>query len=129
MKFLKEYFIIFIILIIVGYINYLTDKDLKSQISWMRDGIASIENKINEENKDKAKKEFEELHNKWSDITEHLELFVDHNELEKISSDIIKIDANLKVDENEELIENIYDLQFMLDHIEQKNKLNLRNFF
>ena len=129
MKFLKEYFIILIILFLVIYINYLTDKDLKEQISWMRDGISSIENNINEENKDKAKKEFEELHNKWSDITEHLELFVDHNELEKISSDIIKIDVNLKVDENEELIENIYDLQFMLDHIEQKNKLNLRNFF
>ena len=42
---------------------------------------------------------------------------------------IKKISANLKVGEDEELMENIYDLKFMLKHIEQKNKLNWRNFF
>ena len=129
MRFLKEYVIIIIILIFVIYINYLTDKDLNEQIAWMRDGIISIENKMTEDKKSEAKEEFNSLHSKWNDITEHLELFVDHSELEKISSDIVKIDANLNVGEDEELMENIYDLKFMLDHIEEKNKLELRNFF
>ena len=129
MKFLKEYVIIIIILIFVIYINYLTDKDLNEQIAWMRDGIISIENKMTEDKKSEAEEEFNSLHSKWKDITEHLELFVDHGELEKISSDIVKIDANFKVGEDEELMENIYDLKFMLDHIEEKNKLKLRNFF
>ena len=69
------------------------------------------------------------MHSKWEDKTEHLELFVDHSELEKISSDIERISANLKVGEDKELMENLYDLKFMLNHIEQKNKLNWRNFF
>lgn len=129
MRFIKEYFIILIILGFVFYINYLTDKDLNEQIAWMKDGIQSIENKIAENKKSEAEKEFESLHARWDNITEHLELFVDHSELEKISSDIVKIDANLKIDENEELMENIYDLKFMLKHIEDKNKLKLKNFF
>lgn len=129
MKFLKEYFIIIIILFFVIYINYLTNKDLNNQISWMRDGIESIENRLSEKNKEKAKDEFKELHNKWNDITEHLELFVDHNELEKVSTDIVKIDANFENEEDEELLENIFDLKFMLKHIEEKNQLKWRNFF
>ena len=129
MRFLKEYVIIIIILIFVIYINYLTDKDLNEQITWMRDGIISIENKMTEDKKSEAEEKFNSLHSKWNDITEHLELFVDHSELEKISSDIVKIDANLNVGEDEELMENIYDLKFMLNHIEDKNKLKLKNFF
>ena len=129
MRFLKEYFFVLIILSFVLYINYLTDKDLSEQISWMRDGILSIQKKVDEDKKEDAKEEFDALHNKWKDVTKHLELFVDHGELEKISSDIEKISANLKVGEDEELMENIYDLKFMLKHIEEKNQLNLRNFF
>ena len=129
MRFLKEYFFVLIILALVLYINYLTDKDLSEQILWMRDGILSIQKKIDDDKKEDAKDEFNSLHDKWKDVTEHLELFVDHSELEKISSDIEKISANLKVGEDEELMENIYDLKFMLKHIEEKNKLNWRNFF
>lgn len=129
MKFLKEYFIIIIILIFVIYINYLTDKDLKNQIAWMRNGVISIENKIEDDKKTEAKNEFDLLRSKWNDITEHLELFVDHSELEKISSDIVRIDANFETDGYEELMENIYDLKFMLKHIEEKNQLKLKNFF
>ena len=129
MRFLKEYFIIFIILIFVIYINYLTDKDLNEQIYWMREEISCFEKKITDDKKTEAKAEFESINKKWKNSTKHLELFVDHNELEKISGDIEKISANLKIGEDEELMENIYDLKFMLKHIEEKNKLNWRNFF
>lgn len=129
MRFLKEYFFMLIILAFVLYINYLTDKDLSEQISWMRDDILSIQKKVDDDKKEEAEDEFNYLYNKWKDVAEHLELFVDHSELEKISSDIEKISANLNAGENEELMENIYDLKFMLKHIEEKNQLNLRNFF
>ena len=129
MRFLKEYFIILIILGFVFYINYLTDKDLNEQIAWIRNGIMNIEEKIEKNKKQEAENDFDSLHSKWEDITEHLELFVDHSELEKISNDIVKIDANLKSSDDEEILENIYDLKFMLEHIEDKNKLKLKNFF
>lgn len=129
MRFLREYCIIIIILILVFSIEFLTSKSLNEAVSWMRDGIISIENKIKENRESEAQKEFEDLQGKWKERTEKLALFVEHNELEKVSKDIVIIESNFETDEPDKVLENIAELKFMLEHIEEKNQLKLKNIF
>ena len=56
-------------------------------------------------------------------------LFVEHNELEKVSNDIVIIESNFETNETEKILENIAELKFMLEHIEEKNQLKLKNIF
>lgn len=129
MRFIKEIVIIIIILIIVFFIDHITSKNLGEAVSWMRDGITSIENKMNENKESEAQEEFYELEGKWKQKTEELALFVEHNELEKVSNDIVIIETNFETNEKDKVMENIAELKFVLEHIEEKNQLKLKNIF
>lgn len=129
MSFLREYFIIVVIIGIVFSIDYITDKNLSNSVQWMRDGIISIENKCKENNENEAQDEFYELEKKWKEEEKRLALFVEHNELEKVSGDIVLIESNFNTNDMDELFQNIANLKFMLGHIEEKNKLKLNNIF
>lgn len=129
MRFLREYIIIIIILGFVFLMEYLTSKSLGEATQWMKDGVISIENKIKENQEPEAQQEFYDLQGKWKDKTEKLALFVEHNELEKVSNDIALIEINFETDETEDILENIAELKFMLEHIEEKNQLKLKNIF
>ena len=39
------------------------------------------------------------------------------------------IEANFETDEKDKVMENIAELKFMLEHIEEKNQLKLKNIF
>ena len=129
MRFLREVLIIIIILIIVFWTERITSNELNDSVKWVRDRIISVENKVNEDKKEEAEKEFDEFQEQWKEKNEKLALFVEHNELEKISNDIVIIKSNLKSDDIDEVMEDIAELKFMLEHIEEKNQLKLKNIF
>lgn len=129
MKFLKEYLIVIVILSIVFATDYATNKRLVESVRWMKDGITSIENKISEKNESEAQEEFYELEEKWKQENEKLSLFVEHDELEKVSTNIAIIESNFETDETDKVLENIAELRFLLEHIEEKNQLKLKNVF
>lgn len=129
MRFLKEYVIVGVILIFVFFIEHITKQNLSDSVKWMKEGITSIENKLEENRETEAQNEFLDLKGKWEGEQEKLAFFVEHEELEKVSNDIVIIESNFKQNESDEIDENITDLKFMLDHIEEKNQLNLKNIF
>lgn len=129
MRFLKEYVIVGVILIFVFFMEHITYRNLSDSVKWMKDGITSIENKLEENRETEAQDEFLELKSKWEGEQEKLAFFVEHEELEKVSNDMVIIVSNFEQNEADEIDENITDLKFMLDHIEEKNQLNLKNIF
>ncbi len=129
MRFIKEYLIIITILLIVFYIDHLTSENLGEAVSWLRDEIIGIENQINENREIEAQEQFYKLEEKWKEKSEQLALFVEHNELEKVSNDIVIIQSNFETDETDKVLENIAELKFLLEHIEEKNQLKWKNIF
>ncbi len=129
MRFIKEYLIVLMILVIIFLIDFMTNKSLGKSTEWMRNGIESVEKKLKEQNQEEAKNEFYELEGRWKDEVSRLALFVEHNELEKISGDIVLIESNFDTGDTDELFQNISDLKFMLEHIEEKNQLKWKNLF
>ena len=117
MRFLKEYLTVIIIILFVFYIDHLTSKNLEEAVNWMKDGLISMENKINENQEQEAQQEFYDLQQRWKDKTEQLALFVEHNELEKVSNDIVIIGSNFETNETDKVLENIAELKFMLEHM------------
>ncbi len=129
MRFLREYLIIIILLSFIFLMEYLTSQSLAEATSWMRDAVIGIETKMKEKQESQAQQEFYELKDKWKQKAESLALFVEHNELEKVSNDIVIIESNFETNETEKILENIAELKFMLEHIEEKNQLKLKNIF
>lgn len=94
------------------------------------DGILS-EIKLDIENSDneKAKEQLKELEEKWKDKHDILAYYIEHDELEKVDTAIVRV---INYVENNDIPSAIAELEtgkFVLKHIEEKYKFNLQNIF
>ena len=54
---------------------------------------------------------------------------IEHNELEKVDTEIVKAKADIEVQNYAKAIENLERCTFILEHIKDKNSLKIVNVF
>ena len=65
----------------------------------------------------------------WKDRYEKLAFFIEHDELEKVETEITSLKAHIMIEEYEEGIEPLERCIFILNHIKEKFRLNMKNIF
>ena len=55
--------------------------------------------------------------------------FIEHNELEKVETNLTNIKSYIEEDELDMAISSIDEAEFILKHIKEKNSFNLENIF
>lgn len=78
---------------------------------------------------DVAKQKIDEIHQKWDERYEILTYYIEHDELEKVETEITGLKAYLDKDELSEAVAEIDKSIFILEHIKEKNAFKLRNIF
>lgn len=78
---------------------------------------------------EKIKKQAEEIYKQWEKRHEKLAYYIEHDELEKVETQLVTIKSNVKTGNYEELISDIDEGSFILKHIEDKYAFNLQNVF
>lgn len=121
----KEIITIIIILIIVIGINFITDKIMSKTVYEIKDIITKIEKELSDKVDENNVKKLNEM---WNEKEIMLSYFAEHDELEKITKEIKSLNVNLEGDEEEAKVE-IEQIKFLLNHIQEKNKLKLKNVF
>lgn len=126
----KEIFIICIIIVFITVLHIVTQKytenffdDISSNLDKIQESILS-QNNTNELGKD-----IDELQKKWVSKFNLFACFIEHDELEKVQTALISIDANYKVKEYNKCIDEIEKCKFILEHIENKDSLKIVNVF
>ena len=129
---MKEIIIICLIItsIIISSIcvyNYL-NKTSESIVN----GLEVLKKEINKK-EDTSEKEIiqsaERIKQNWNEIKEGWSNIVLHEELDSIETTLIKIKAKIEIGQKEESIEDIQTAIFLLEHIKEKEKINLKNIF
>lgn len=129
MNFLRKYIILIITLVIVIALEVWTNKSLNTSIYNVKNMIQNIETTIDKNDIARAKKEFSDTKEYWKSRLNILSFFTEHGELEKINNCLARIEANFKANEKDSLIENMGELKFLLEHIEEKSQLKWKNIF
>ncbi len=120
--------IMIIILIIIGNIitqNYTNNTTIK--ISNLLDNL-KIEVLAKDE-KDNLLYRISTIEDQWDKFEEKLAYYIEHDELEKVESQISSIKGFIEVNNYEEVIPEIERGIFILGHIQDKSKLNIKNIF
>lgn len=123
----KELIVTAIILILIftldiitnNYTSYACDELSRS----LNDLKVSIEEKNIEENK------IDDIFKNWKKHYHIMAYYIEHDELEKVETELTKLRADIKSKKYEEYTMEIDTTIFILKHIENKEKFNIQNIF
>ena len=125
----KELVICLVIVIIVISLNIITEKNTKDTIQEMDEKLSKLEENMLKDGKEDSGKLMEEIVNTWKEKKEILEYYIEHDELEKVETELNELKAKIETKDYEEGLINIEKGIFILNHIKEKYKLRIQNIF
>lgn len=126
----KEIIICSIVIIIVVGLNILTENYTKESVALMTGNLENLkENMISEEQKEDINKQIDDILNNWNDRHKKLAYYIEHDELEKVETELVLLKGNIEVKQYEQGIPNLSNCIFILEHIKEKTALQVKNIF
>lgn len=127
----KEIIICVVVIIIVVGLNILTENYTKESVALMTGNLENLkENMISEEqNKESINKQIDDILNNWNDRHKKLAYYIEHDELEKVETELVLLKGNIEVKQYEQGIPNLSNCIFILEHIKEKTALQIKNIF
>lgn len=121
--------IITVIVIIAG--NILTENYTNESVKESTQQLAELKEEISKEKVelDKAEKQINTIHEKWDEKYNVLAFYLEHNELEKIETELTGLRASIEVEDFEQAVNELDRAVYLLKHVEEKNKMSWKNIF
>lgn len=121
---------IFIIaLIIIGNVitqNY--TNECVSQINKKLDTLKEI-SLAKDTDSENINKQIREIEDDWNFFQETLSYYIEHDELEKVETQIFNIKGFYEIKKYDEIVPELEKCVYILEHIKEKTKLNVKNIF
>lgn len=125
----KELIIISVVIILIVGLDIVTGNYTKESVEVISKGLNELRGYIQEENKEKAKNKMEEIKEKWEERYKVLAFYIEHDELEKIKTELTGLEADISIDEYKNCVSGIDTTIFILEHIKEKEEFHLRSIF
>ena len=135
----KELIICIFIIVLIIVTNIITQNYTKNSVNKMSERLDvvsqivcdNISTSTESSNiyKNKIKQEVDNLENTWNKLQEKLAYYIEHDELEKVETQIYAIKGFYEIEKYDEIVPEVEKCSFILKHIEEKTKLSIKNIF
>ena len=125
----KEIVISIFVVILIIVLNIITQTNFKETYAQLEDNLIQLKENMKNNNDDFVKKQIQSIENQWTENYEKLAYYIEHDELEKVETQIVKLKANIDTKEYNVGIENLDTCIYILQHIKDKNALKIVNIF
>ena len=125
----KEAVICVIIVTFIFGLEIFTQNFTKETVSQMTGTLTSLKDAISNEDNEKIKEEIDTLYKNWESKHGKLAYYIEHDELEKVETAIVRMKSYIESEKFEDAIAELEDGKFVLEHIQDKNSFNLENIF
>lgn len=121
--------IIVIALVIIG--NIVTQNYTEKCVAKINEELLDLRLKITAEEKNEVelKSKVENIKKDWDEMQEILAFYIEHDELEKVETQIFLLKGEMETKLYQEAIPEIEKCVFILEHIEDKTTLDVKNIF
>lgn len=121
--------VVIIILIITG--NIITQNNTNKAAQIINNELNNLRQNIIKENvnKEEVAKHIEKIEELWEEESEKMAYYIEHNELEKVETEITKLKADIEVENYSFAVENLDNCIFVIEHIMDKTALKIVNIF
>jgi len=130
-KMRKEWIICTIVIFLVAITNTITQNYTNKSVETMDQKLESLKEKLMKEEvgHQEVENEMQNVMDHWKKRYETLAYYIEHDELEKVETELTSLQANIQVEQYEEGVQDLKRSMFILNHIKEKFKLNIKNIF
>lgn len=127
----KELIISIIVVAIITAGSIVTQNNTTKSIEEISSTLTLVRDEISKEdvNQEKSKEVMEKVEREWEEKYEKMAYYTEHNELEKVNTDLVKLKANIEMKDYQTAVENLENCVFILNHIKDKSSLKIVNIF
>lgn len=127
----KEIIVCILVVILIISMDLLSNNYTKKVFFSINDSLGNLRNEMLKEDKDvnKINDEITKVEQEWNSKLNLLSCYIEHNELEKVARQLTLIKGNIDVEEYNQAIPQLDDCVYVINHIEDKESLLIRNLF
>lgn len=130
----KEIVISILIVITIVLGDYFTQGYTEKSMTELQQELAIFQNMVkekiqNSENTEDLNQKLEEIHKQWDEMYTKLAYYIEHDELEKIETELMEMKGKIQIKLYEETVPEIEKSIFILQHIKDKERLMIQNIF
>mgnify|MGYP005766739593 FL=1 len=130
----KELIICILIIALIIITNVVTQNYTKECVALMNQKLdilkeESLNENINDDNKKNISDTITDIENNWNSFQEKLAYYIEHDELEKVETQIWAMKGFCEIGKYDEVVPELDKCVFILEHIQDKTKLNVKNIF
>ena len=122
----REITIIIVILLLIFIGNYITQKNTVKSVEIMTKELTELKiDLLNNKDDKQIEEKIEYIMKEWNRLNKILAYYIEHDELEKVETDLTGVKANIEVDDYNCAIEELEKGIYILNHIKQKHFINI----
>lgn len=126
---LKEAVISIVIVIGIFGLEYYTQGFTEKAVNEVTELFDKIEENISKRDIEQIDNEIKNIESKWEEKQKKLAYYIEHDELEKVHTTIVKMKSYVETENFSEAMAELEDGKFVIEHIQEKNSFNLQNIF
>ena len=127
----KEWIICIIVIFFVAITDIITQNHTKESVEIIDTKLESLKEELEKEEVDKEKLEerMEDIMGVWKEKYEKLAYYIEHDELEKVETELTSLKAHINIEEYDHGVPELEKGIFILNHIKDKFKFDIKNIF
>lgn len=127
----KELILSIIIIVFIIGLNTITEKNTDKTVKTVSTNLEIVRQDIlkKEAKKEEIQTHLNDAYNKWEELDDIMAYYIEHDELEKVKTALTSARSFIEVEEYEQSIESIDKCIYILEHIQEREKLSLDNIF
>ena len=125
----KEFIIIIVVISLIIGLDIITNNYTKQSLEIMTNELNILREYILKENKEEAESQMKKVMEKWEERYKTLAFYIEHDELEKVETELTGLSADINVEEYKHCIAELDITIFILEHIQQKEEFHFRSIF
>ncbi len=127
----KEIIICIVVIALIAVGNIITQNNTVKIVDEMKSNLEMLQEELIKEtaSKEKAKQKMQKVQKAWNDYYETMAYYIEHDELEKVGTELTKLGSDIEMEEYSMAAENLSNCTFILEHIKDKSALKIVNIF
>ena len=125
----KEIIIIIVVVTLVVTLDVTFNNYTKIAVEELSKELDILRIEILEENDKNAQEQMKNIKEKWRKKYNIMAYYIEHDELEKVETELVRLSADIDMKEYKHCINELETSIFILQHIQQKERIDLKSIF